>query len=148
MAHTTIQKVNAWSESTKLNQTALDPNLESQVSDMVLGQLGEQFDVSGWSDENSTPSIVQDAISMMYTGYYYLRTYSEDEPSSNYGTFLLQQANTLITGMLSGAITVPGTDPETIGTPAFYPNDASSSQCPTSDDPSLGPSHFSMGQVF
>jgi hypothetical protein len=85
---------------------------------------------------------------MFYAGYYYLRTYSEDEDTSNYGMFLIRQAQTLLSGLIAGTIAITELPTSDVGQPAFYPTDASSAQCPTREDPSLGGAKFSMGTIF
>jgi hypothetical protein len=101
-------------------------------------------------DETTTPKLVRKILAMLYTGWFYLRTYSEDEDISNYGQLLISQAEKLISGIVTGTlvlddVTTPPSNPDTAD---FYPTDASSAQSPTFDDPSLGGPVFSMGQIW
>lgn len=149
MPHVTVEQLNAWVEQTKMSFTEVDAALESQVSSMVIAKLAPTFDTaSTWTDTTNTPQIVQDVIAMRYVGWYYHRTYSEDEDLSGYGERLLKESDNLIMGLLSGAIGIIEIPGSTAGQPAFYPNDASSAMEPTPEDPSLGPAKFTMGTIW
>jgi len=88
---------------------------------------------------------------MMYAGWHYDVTYSENPEENSFADRLRATAQELIEGIISGAIDlveVPGLP--TISQPAFYPTDASSAPdaFPTLADPSAGPASFSMGKIF
>lgn len=140
---------NAWTESTKLKFTGLDPALLEQVESQVLGRIASQFDTSTWVDRDATPKMVRSIVAMFYVSWHYDRSYSEDQEQGNdYAALLRAQAESLIAGILDGSIAVPEVPGDEPGGPAFYPTDASSALSPTREDPSLGPARFSVGQVF
>jgi hypothetical protein len=144
----TVKEAQAWAEGTKLTITALDVDLLEHMEAEVITQLSSAFDTVTWLDETTTPKLVRTIISKMYVSWVYNRQYSEDvDQGNNYAALLLLNATNLITGLLGGTIELPGL-PDVAGSPVFYPTDASSSQIPTTDDPSLGPAAFSMGMVF
>ena len=64
MSYITYQEANAWLEKTKLNLTALDSELEKSISSQVLSEIAQIYDVSSWSDANTTPSLVLKIIAM------------------------------------------------------------------------------------
>lgn len=146
----TPAEANAWAEKTKLVVTTLDDDLLFQVQSIILGRLSSVYDVSGWTDSTSTPKLVRTIISMKYFAKVYARAYSEDNDSAdNYAMRLDAEAESLLVNIIAGLIPIDdGGGDDTIGQPVFYPTDASSALCPTSDDPSLGPAHFSMGTSF
>jgi len=149
--HITIEEANAWADKVKLNFGNLDVELESSQSTQVLSRVSQIYDVTSWVDSSTTPSLIRKIIAMMYTGWYFQRTYSEDENTSTYGMMLIAQAEQLILGIIDGAITLSDAPPNTDllnSSPLFYPNDASSALTPTTDDMSLGPNKFSMGTVW
>jgi len=149
MSRITVQQAQSWAEKTKLPITVLDADLLTQVENQVLGMLAEGFDVSTWSDSSSTPPIVQQVISMLYISWFYNRQYSEDQEHVNvYATLLRAEAESLMTGLLNGAVIMPGQTVSTSDGPTFYPNDSSSAQQPTDLDSSLGDAAFSVGKVF
>jgi len=158
MAHTTIQKAQAYAEASKLDVAfgtppALDADLEGQVSDQVLGQLAQAFDTSTWVDENSTPKLVQNVVAMYYVAWLIDRTYGvNEEANDTYAGLLLRRADQIVAGLLTGAyVLVDDPNPaDTPGQPIFYPTDESTSLDPRDfpDDTSVGPAAFSMGQVF
>jgi hypothetical protein len=149
MAHIMPEEARAWAEGSKLSVTALDIDLESQISEEVLRRLDSGFDVTGWTSETTTPNLVRVIIAKMYIAWLYDRQYSEDiEAGSNYADRLKANAELLMAGLLDGTIELPGVDAGTSGTAVFYPTDASSALEPTSDDLSLGPAAFSMGMRF
>jgi hypothetical protein len=150
MAHITKEQAQAWAEGTKLTITALDQELESQLADEVVTQLfSAGIDTSTWLTAATTPSLVRTIIAKLYVAWVYDRAYSEDiEEGSNYAVRLKENAAALIAGLVAGDLVLPEQPTEVAGEPIFYPNDASSSQAATSEDPSLGPAAFSMGMRF
>lgn len=150
-AHISIEEANAWADKVKLNFGNLDTELEASQSVQVLARVSQIYDISSWVDSITTPSLIRKIIAMMYTGWFFQRTYSEDEDVSTYGMMLIAQAETLMQGIIDGSITLvdipPGTDLLS-SSPVFYPNDASSALDPTTLDHSLGPEKFSMGKVW
>lgn len=149
MAFISVGDANAWTDKVKLNLTTLDTDLESSISTQVLARVSQAYDVSSWTTSNNTPSLIKKIIAMMYTGWLYQRTYSEDEETNSYGLLLLAQADSLMTGIVEGSLPLLGgggaLNPDE---PVFYPTDLSSAQSPTHDDPSLGGPVFSMGKVW
>jgi hypothetical protein len=151
MANITVGEAQAWAEKTKLDLgTSLDGELEMQVSTQVLGRVATAYDVSGWVDYNTTPSIIKTAISMYYVAWMYERLYSDDNTDENaYAVKLMAMADAIIANIIDGVLIITGVVPTNDqGSPTFYPTDASSAQCANRWDPSLGPASFSMGQVF
>lgn len=151
VVHITAEEANAWADHSKLNFGELDSDLEGSQATQVLTRVSQVYDVSGWITPGTTPSLIRKIISMLYVGWYYQRTYSEDANVNSYGLLLINQAEALIEGIVSGAIILPDAPPGTdlgINQPAFYPTDSSSTLQPTNDDPSLGPAKFSMGRIW
>jgi len=149
MARITQPEAAAWGEPSKMGVAlaALDNALLNQLEGEIIARIeGFGYDVSTWTDSSNTPAIVKTIITKTYVSWIYDRTYSEDEDANVYAARLMANAESLMLGLQTGDIPLPGV-PE-VGMPSFYPNDASSAQRPTSQDPSLGPAAFSMGQVF
>lgn len=145
----TVNDVRGWVESNKLNIQSLDLNFLPQLETEVLAQLGTVFDTSIWVDPSTTPALVKVIIAKMYAGWVYDRAYSENQSERNeYAAMLKENAGTLMKGLLDGTLEIPGVTPTSSQSASFYPNDASSAQSPTDDDPSLGPARFSLGKVF
>lgn len=149
MVRITASEAQGWGERTKLNLSTLDTDLCQQVEEEVLARIGGVYDTSTWVDAVTTPRLVRVIIAKTYVAWFYDRQYSEDQTSGNdYAAMLRANAELLITGILDGTIDIPGMESESGAVAAFYPNDASSAQQPTSEDPSLGPAKFSMGKRF
>ena len=150
MALITPVDAQGWAESTKLNLSTLDGSLLDSIESEVLARLASAYDTSLWISPTTTPKIVKVAISKLYVAWFYDRQYSENQEQGNdYAAMLRTNAEMLITGLLDGTITIPGTVPVGSASGAsFYPNDASSALEATPEDPSLGPAKFSMGKVF
>jgi hypothetical protein len=142
----------AWLEATKTNiNNTLDTVLVTEVQETVLRKIDGTYDLSTCVSPATTPELLRTIIAMEYASRYYARAYSEDNDQVNrYALTLKNDAEALIVGILNGAISLPGVPPlgGNPGSPIFYPTDASSAQCPTHNDPSLGPAAFSMGKVF
>lgn len=149
MANISVPEAQAWAEGTKLTiPTPLDVELEAHLAGEVISRLSSIADTSTWTSEVTTPKLVRTIISKLYVAWIYDRQYSEDnEGTSTYADKLKENAEGLLVGLLDGTIELPGI-PDSSGSPAYYPTDASSAQEPTFDDPSLGPAAFSMGQRF
>lgn len=153
MARITLVEAQAWVEATKftISSISTSPNVDllAEIEEEIIARVNSAYDTSTWVDETSTPKIVRVAIAKKFVAWAYRRAYSESLPDSDaaYSTLLDVNAEIIIQGIVDGSIEIPGI-PVVIGEPAFYPTDASSAQEPTVADPSLGPSKFSMGQVF
>jgi hypothetical protein len=145
-----VTEAQAWLEPTKGTISTLDDNLLVQVQEPILRKIDGTYDVSGCVSPGTTPELLRTIIAMEYVARYYNRQYSEDNDQVNrYARQLMADAEALIQGIIDGAISLPlPVVGSAAGTPMFYPTDASSLMCPTTDDPSLGPARFSMGQLF
>jgi hypothetical protein len=153
MAYVTINEVNAWLEPSKLSVTTIETELETQVVNLILGQLSGSFDTSGWTSNTNTPKLIRTIISMHYAAWLTDRAFSDSSDELNsYATLLREMANANIAGLLSGTLTYEDIPPLSgegdITSPAFFPNDQSSANPPTEDTPHDGPAAFMMGQVF
>lgn len=149
MARITAADAQAWGERTKLQLSTLDTDLLDQIEAEVLARLGTIYDTSIWTGPTDTPRLIKVIISKTYVAWFYDRQYSENQDSGNdYAALLKENAEMLMTGLLNGTIEIPNVTATTPQVASFYPNDASSAQEPTHDDPSLGPAKFSMGKVF
>lgn len=139
-----------WAESTKLDLSALDVSLLEQLQVEILARLSSIYTVTAWVSPTTTPAVVKVIIAKTYVAWFYDRQYSENQDEGNdYAAMLRQNAEMLMSGLIDGTIDIPDETPTGAGSGAsFYPNDASSAQCPTFEDPSLGPAKFSMGKVF
>lgn len=161
MAHIVLADAQTWLEGTKAHLTALDPNLETQISNDVLARCSTTFPdlVSTWVDNNTTPALVKMVIAMNYAGWFYDRQFSEMITSSptTWGMVLRANAETILDGIISGSVVLPeviaagSSDPQT--DPIFYPTDVSSTTQALEDntdpdDNSLGPAAFGMQKVF
>lgn len=149
--HITIDEVNAWIQDTKLVQSSVDVDLESQVVVLIFARLYNSFNVASWVDVTTTPKLIRTILSMHYTAWLYDRAYSDDaDEVSNYATLLRRMADDNIAGLIAGNIVLEEEPTELIGTssPSFFPNDLSSANEPTVDNPSDGPPVFMMGTVF
>lgn len=149
MARISIDDVQAWVENSKIVPPSLDLDHVDQIETEILARLGGVYNTSLWVDKATTPRLIQVIIAKTYTGWLYDKMYSENQSQPNiYSRMIKQNAEMLIDGILDGTIEIPGTPATTEQGPTFYPNDISSAQEPTFEDPSLGPAKFSMGRIF
>jgi hypothetical protein len=135
--------------------------LEKQISTEVLGRLSEtygdpSFGTPTWIDQNSTPELVRQVISMIYAGWFYDRQYSEvlATQGNSYGLVLRTSAETILAGIISSSIQLVELLPNLPTTaPVFYPTDNSSTTeaqmaNKNPDDMSIGPAYFGTHKVF
>jgi len=151
MVYIEVAEAQAWAEQSKLNILDIDADLEASVSTQVLARLAASYDTTVWTTSTSTPSLVRKIIAMQYVSWQISRAYAADAGENDYALRLLGMSETLIDGIISGAI--PLTDlvsgQTTFDTsPAFYPTDTSSAMSPTADDRSLGGPVFTMGVIW
>jgi hypothetical protein len=151
MALITLQEAAAWAEQNKMAPViaALDTALLAQVESVVLGRISTAVTTTTWTTSADTPALAKTIIAQLYISWLIDRQYSEDEDLNAYAGRLAANAESLLAGIVSGDIEVPGVE-NTLGTgqPSFYPTDNSSAASPTLDDPSLGGPKFSMGATF
>jgi hypothetical protein len=150
-ARISLAEAQAWLEQTKLVLPLLDASMEAQISSQILGRLSVAYpvEVVTWTTEANTPQLVRSIISMFYAGWFYDRQYSENPEDNSYADRLRAWAEQLLMGLIEGTIDIPEVPGQpAIGEPVFFPTDASSAACPTSDNPSDGGPKFLMGKVF
>jgi hypothetical protein len=150
MTHISQREVQTWLEQTKLSLENVEDDLEAQIAVQALSRIAQAYDVSGWTTAANTPQIVRSVLAMLYAAAFYNRAYSEDQSDTNdYARMLASMANDIIDGIINGdVVIIEVPQPTTLGTPSFYPTDASSAAQPTLEDPSLGGAAFTMGSVF
>lgn len=150
MARVTVAEVQGWLDPAKLTISSLDTALIGHLETEILARLSVAFDTTGWTTDANTPALIKVIITKTYASWLINRFYSEDQEELNdYAEGLKANAEMLIEGLLDGTIIIPGgPEPTTSRQATFYPNDASSAQEPTSDDPSLGGPYFSLGVSF
>jgi hypothetical protein len=151
MSNIIVEEAQVWCERTKLDLgSSLDGGLEGQVASTVLARLGSTYNTSTWTTTLTTPPVVKTIIAMFYAAWMYNKRYSDDNDDTNaYADKLMEMAEAMLVNLLDGTTEIPGVDPTVdSGAPAFYPTDASSAECPTWDDQSLGPAAFSMQTKF
>lgn len=151
MSNITLAEAQAWLECTKLSLTHLDTSMESQIAAQVLARVVSAYptDVVTWVDATTTPRLIRSVIAMLYAGWFYDKTYSENPEENSYADRLREQANNLIESIIAGTTDLVEVEtPSSLGRPVFFPTDASTAAKPTSDNPSDGPMSFLMGKVF
>lgn len=154
MARVTVAEVQGWLDGAKITISSLDTELIANLEEETLDRLAVAYDISGWTNNSNTPKLIRTIISKYYASWLIDRFYSENLPDlSPYAKRLCDNADMVITGVINGQIIVKDSTGTTV-TPAvsrgasFYPNDNSSAQTPTLDDPSLGGPYFSLGRAF
>lgn len=150
MAVLTVPEANAWLDSTKLTLSSIEVELEEQVKNQIFARLHGAFDTSGWVSNLSTPKLVRTILAMYYVSWIYDRAYSDDAESNAYAQLLRQMADANIVGLVAGTIELTEFPDLNAGisSPSFFPNDASSANEPTPENPSDGGPAFMMGTVF
>lgn len=150
MTHIIVQDAQVYTDNTKLAIASLDADLESSVVTEIFAVLSSAYNTSIWLDVSTTPKLVKKVLAMTYVGYYFKRTYSEEDLPSSYGNQLLDDAARIAAGIVNGSLTlIDAVAPATnTSQPSFFPNDASSILQPTPNDRSLGGARFSMNKVF
>ena len=120
-------QVQQWLESTKLTINDVDDELESTATSIVFSSLSQSFDTTTWIDENTTPKLVQQVISMLVAAWIYNRAYSEDGTTvSSYSKWLEDKAMALLAAIGSGTVDLPEVPGfVTSSSPSFYPMDNS-----------------------
>lgn len=129
MAVVSLAQVQQWLEQTKLALTVVDAELEATAFTYVKSRLAADYDVTTWTNDTNSPSLVKQIVSMLIAAWLYQRAYSEDASRSNwYGRWLESKAESLLDGLVKGEIDltdVPGTI--TAAGLAFYPTDLTGS---------------------
>lgn len=158
MYYITYQDVNAWFESSKLalaSQPEINQELHDHIVALIFGKLDTIFDVALWVDEDHTPNAVRAILAMNYAAWVYDKAYANDGETNIYADKLRSIAELQLQAIVSGGnvLTDDITGQTTTATDLsigleFFPNDLSSSNEASVDNPSDGPPAFSMGTVF
>lgn len=145
MPWTTVDRINTWLEPKKTSVNDVPQDLELAAKDQVFARMALSYDVTGWTDSGSTPSLVQGIMAMYIAAWFYQRVYSQDADLQAYAMWIINQADILVKGIVSGIldlIDVAGAPPTKISKNDFYPND---------DTEILDPEQaakFTMGKLF
>lgn len=112
--HVTLEVVRAWTSSTKVKLTSIDPEMMSMITAEVIGRLGARYVTQSWVSPETTPEVVRKLICMRYVGWYYLRQFAEADTENDYGVRLLLEADSLLNDILDGSIILVEEGVETI----------------------------------
>lgn len=154
MARVSVAEVQGWLDGAKITISSLDTELIANIEEETLSRLASVYNITGWTNSTNTPKIIRTVISKYYSSWFIDRFYSENQDGgSDYAKRLCDNADMVMQGIINGQIVVNDgsgvpVDPATSRGASFYPTDASSSQTPTTTDPSLGGPYFSLGRAF
>lgn len=124
-SHILVDKVQQWLSSTKLKADDVDVDLEVSASDYVLGRLSALYVTTAWLTDTTTPSLVQDIISMFVAAWIYRRSYAEvtTDGATEFPVWLEARAEMMINGILTGSITLPGSTSTATEQPLYLPTE-------------------------
>lgn len=149
MARVTLAEIQGWLDPVKLTLASIDSELLAHLEEETLTKLSSVYDVSGWTTSSNTPKIVRTAISKYYASWLMDRFYSENQDEgSDYAKRLCDNADMIVSGLVNRVIIIPEVPVPSYDVASYYPNDLSSAQDPTEDNPSLGGPYFSLGRGF
>jgi hypothetical protein len=150
MARVTLAEIQGWVDPIKLTLASIDTELLANIETETLAKVATVYDTTTWLDVATTPKLIRTAISKYYASWIIDRMYSENQDEgSDYAKRLCDNADSIIIAILERTIIIPEVpaDPTSFSA-SYYPNDASSAQTPTADNPSLGGPYFSLGRTF
>jgi hypothetical protein len=149
MANFGVDDAKAWAESSKLPVSSIETQLATGVTNIVFARLRAAMDISGWTNEASTPKLVRTILGMYYIAALYDKHYAQEDEESSYAITLRTLADQNLAGIISGAIEMDDFEtPNITSAPSFFPNDESSMSPATLDAPSNGGPAFTMGSIF
>lgn len=143
MAYISIEEVNAWLAETKITALSLDVALETSIVNQVFASVRKAYDVSSWANAVTTPSLVRNIISMLYAGWYYERTLSEDNNVASYGMLLINSANKLIEDIVGGSVILDPALPVVVATNTYSQGQPGFEPTAIDDGPA-----FTMGKIW
>lgn len=160
MAYVTIEKVQGWLQTTKYDVSVdhVDPTQEATAADTVIPILEQRYNTSTWADDATTPPMVIRIIAMLVASFVLRKAVSQDDGIASYCDWLESRANALVEGIVTGAIDLPGVDPDPDsplgGSTEFYPDQTATDlwESDTGGNPFLtsdgAPRYFEYGKVF
>jgi len=150
MARVTLAEIQGWLEPVKLTLPSIDAELLANLEEETLAKISTVYDVTGWTNSTNTPKLIRTIISKYYASWIMDRFYSENQDEGNdYAKRLCDNADSIVMSILNRTIIIPEVPSSSVSDAAsYYPNDASSAQEPTIDNPSLGGPYFSLGRSF
>jgi len=150
MARVTLAEIQGWLDPIKLTLASIDTELLANLEAETLAKISTVYDVTTWVDVASTPKLIRTVISKYYASWIMDRFYSENQDEgSDYAKRLCDNADSVVASILNRTIIIPEVpEPTASEAASYYPNDASSAQTPTIDNPSLGGPYFSLGRSF
>lgn len=104
----TPQEVNAYLPKGKWQVSVSgdfsEPKLEENAKAQVLGKLASVYPVADWRT-NEAPKLVRQIIAMYMAAWIYARQFGEDTANINsYASWLLRQAQDLVSSIVSGTL--------------------------------------------
>lgn len=107
MAVIEIGEVNDWLDGQKASVASLDDSWLAQITAEVFGAVQSKYSTEHWTEPGNTPILIHRIISMKYAGWYFHKKYSPDTDPGTYGELLLTDANSLLQGLVNGALSLP-----------------------------------------
>lgn len=127
----TVEDVNAWLAPTKYDLEDLDDDVEDIYQKVVLGRLGQVYDVSGWVSPGTAPALVRKVIAGSVAAHEYERRVSEDVVEGDlYADKIRQWVRQLLDAIYGGEMDIgEDQDPDLSAARsfAFFPTDAQDS---------------------
>lgn len=150
MARVTLAEIQGWLDPFKLTLASIDTELLANLEEETLAKISTVYDTSGWTNSTNTPKLIRTIISKYYASWLLDRFYSENQDEGNdYAKRLCDNADSVVMSILNRTIIIPEVpSSSTSDAASYYPNDTSSAQEPTIDNPSLGGPYFSLGRSF
>ena len=131
MAYLALEQVQGWLNTYKydISVDEVDAVHEGTAVDSVLPVLEQRYDTSTWTDGATTPPMVVRIIAMLVASFTLRKAISEDDGGASYCNWLERRAQSLIDGLVSGLIDLPGVEPDptapAAGSVGFFPTDQS-----------------------
>lgn len=163
MSYVTPAQVQSWLQTDKfdiLPAEGVNAEQESVAADRILSTLEQRYATIGWTNNTNTPGMVLRMIAMLVAAYTLRKAISEDDGESAYSTWLESRVDELLAGLITGAIDLPGVDPDptapAAASAAFFPTTAATELwlAETGGNPFATASdgaaarHFTSQQVF
>jgi hypothetical protein len=142
VAHIATTDAVAWFKGTEVSWNLSDTDAvsqEDQIATQVLAQLAVIYDVSGWTNELTTPKLVRSIMAMYLVAWWYDRAYSQSDDRNPYAFQLIQMADRLLAGIITGQMVLTDVDQPDV----FVTQEPSIAEELINNDPV-----FTMGKVF
>ncbi len=111
--YVSVERIQAWLQDSKFDVGEVEETWENLHRLVLFGKLERRYDTTLWTDEDDTPELVLNIMSMKVAADFLRKVASEEDGLTTYADHLDQRAMMICDGIVAGDIDIVGTSEDT-----------------------------------